>query len=279
MKTPGTTAPRTEDSELLRGGEQSAFARWDLPSFDAEPHQVPLDREEPEADLRAPLDEPDLDGDLEPQEEAPKPFTVEELEQIREEAYNEGFATGEKDGFHSGQLKGQKEAKSRIDARLAELEALMTQLLEPMHEQDDQIEDMLLKLVETMVSQVLQRELQIDSSQITKVLRGALKALPMGAENIRIYLNPVDFEAAKALRERHEEKWRLLEDDQLLPGGCRLEPEQSQLDATVETRLQQIIDQLFEQHREQRAHPPEPDISVEPPGSDDSSEAPSDGQT
>lgn len=278
MKTPSTTAARTEDSELLRGGEQSAFARWDLPSFDAEPHHVPLDREEPEADIRAPLDEANVDADQEPQEEAPKPFTVEELEQIREEAYNEGFATGEKDGFHSGQLKGQKEAKTKVDARLAELEALMAQLMEPMHEQDDQIEDMLLKLVETTVRQVVQRELQTDSSQITKVLRGALKALPMGAENIRIYLNPVDFDAAKALRERHEEKWRLLEDEQLLPGGCRLETEHSQLDATVETRLQQIIEQLFEQQREQRAHPPEPDISVEPSGSDHSNEVPDDGQ-
>lgn len=261
MKTPSTTAARTEDSELLRGGEQSAFARWDLPSFDAEPHQVPLERDE--ANAEAVRQEAESAAAEELQEEAPKPFTVEELEQIREEAYNEGFATGEKDGFHSGQLKGQQEAKAKTDARLAELEALMAQLMEPMHEQDDQIEDMLLKLVETMVRQVVQRELQTDSSQITKVLRGALKALPMGAENIRIYLNPVDFDAAKALRERHEEKWRLLEDDQLLPGGCRVETEHSQLDATVETRLQQITEQLFDQHREQRAHPPEPDIRVE----------------
>ncbi|WP_373187750.1 flagellar assembly protein FliH [Halopseudomonas sp.] len=263
MKTPSSTAARTEDSELLRGGEQSAFARWDLPSFDAEPHQVPLDREQPEADADAALDS-ELGAEEELQEEAPKPFTVEELEQIREEAYNEGFATGEKDGFHSGQLKGQQEAKVKVDARLAELEALMTQLMEPMQDQDDQIEDMLLKLVETMVRQVVQRELQTDSSQITRVLRGAMKALPMGAENIRIYLNPVDFDAAKALRERHEEKWRLLEDDQLLPGGCRLETEHSQLDATMETRLQQITEQLFEEHREQRAHPPAADISVQP---------------
>ncbi len=262
MKTTATTVARPHDSELLRGGEQSAFARWDLPSFDAEPHQVPLDREPPEADADADGTSPDAVAE-DALEEAPKPFTVEELEQIREEAYNEGFATGEKDGFHSGQLKGQQDAKGKLDARIAEFEGLMTQLMEPMQEQDDQIEDMLLTLVETMVRQVVQRELKSDSSQITKVLRGALKALPMGAENIRIYLNPVDFDAAKALRERHEEKWRLLEDDQLLPGGCRVETEHSQLDATLETRLQQITEQLFEQQREQRAHPPTPDISVQ----------------
>lgn len=259
MKRPAETAERAEDSELLRGGELAGFARWDMPSFDAAPHQVAIERQEA-AEEQA--EEAQLAAEEALQEQGPRPYTVEELEQIREEAYNEGFATGEKDGFHSGQLKGQQEARGKLDARLDELEKVMIQLLEPMREQDDQIEDMLLKLVETMVREVIQRELQVDSSQITAVLRGALKALPMGAENIRIYLNPVDFDAAKALRERHEEKWRLLEDDQLLPGGCRIETEQSQLDATLETRLQQITTQLFEQQREQRVRPPEADISL-----------------
>lgn len=257
MKRPPETADLSQDSELLRGGELAGLSRWDMPSFDAEPHHVPLERDELAAEP-AVEEEPE-----EPVEPALRPYTVEELEQIREEAYNEGFSTGEKDGFHAGQLKGQQEARVKLEARMEELEHLMTQLLEPMREQDDQIEDMLLSLVETMVRQVIQRELQIDSSQITAVLRGALKALPMGAENIRIYLNPADFDAAKALRDRHEEKWRLLEDEQLMPGGCRIETEHSQLDASLETRLQQITTQLFEQQREQRARPPEPDISLD----------------
>lgn len=244
------------DSDLIRGAKPTAFALWDLPSFDAEPLQVPLEPDEPQAD-----DETAVEL-VEEIDEAPKPFTVEELEQIREEAYNEGFAAGERDGFHSGQLKAQQEARVRLDARMGEIEALMSQLMHPMHEQDEQIEDMLLKLVETMVRQVIQRELITDSSQIVKVLRKALKALPMGAGNIRIYLNPADFEAVKALRERHEESWRLLEDDALLPGGCRVETEHSQVDATLETRLAQIIEQLFDERREQRAHPPEPDMPL-----------------
>lgn len=245
-----------KDSELIRGDQLQTFNLWDIPSFDEAPHQVSRDSAQPDVAEAEPV--------VEEVEELPevKPFTVEELEQIRAEAYNEGFATGERDGFHSGQLKAQQEAKTRIDARLDELGALMAQLFEPLQQQDDQIEDMLLTLVESMVRQVIQRELQTDSSQVVQVLRGALKALPMGANNIRIYLNPADFEAVKRLRERHEESWRLLEDDQLLPGGCRVETEHSQVDATRETRLQQVIEQLYEQQREQRAHPPAPDLPI-----------------
>lgn len=251
------------DSELIRGDQLTGLSRWDLPSFDEAEHHVPVVREEPEDE---PEDIPQSELEEADELEAPKPFTVEELEQIREEAYNEGFSTGEKDGFHAGQLKAQQEARNRMDARVAEFEQLLGHLLEPLRQQDEQIEDMLLHLVEHMVRQVVQRELKIDSSQVLTVLRGALKVLPMGAENIRIYLNPVDFEAVKALRERHEERWRLLEDEQLLPGGCRIETEHSQVDATLETRLEQLITQLFEQRREQRAHPPAADQPVSGPG-------------
>lgn len=248
------------DSELIRGSLPDAFSRWDLPSFDEEPIQVPLEQSEPEGPEA-------IEGEAEEIEEieAPKPFTVEELEQIREEAYNEGFSTGEKDGFHAGQIKGQQEARTRAEARFAEIESLFTQLMDPIKDQDELVEDMLLKLVETMVRQVIQRELKTDSSQIVQVLRGALKALPMGAGNIRIYLNPADFDAVKALRERHEETWRLLEDDELMAGGCRVETEHSQVDATLETRLNLIVEQLFDARREQRAHPPEPDLTMLPP--------------
>ncbi len=48
----------------------------------------------------------------------------------------------------------------------------------------------------------------------------------------------------------------------LISGGCRVETEHSQVDATLETRLQQLLEQLQEHHREQRAHPPEPDLPV-----------------
>lgn len=250
------------ESELIRADQVSAFNLWDLPSFDVDGHHVPREKEQAEEPAQ-PEPEPEASEEL-PEEPEVTPFTVEELEQIRAEAYNEGFATGERDGFHSGQLKAQQEARTQLDGRVAELEAIMSHLLEPIRQQDEQIEDMLLELVETMVRQVVQRELTTDSSHIQQVLRSALKALPMGAEQIRIYLNPTDFETVKAIRERHEENWRLLEDDQLLPGGCRIEAEHSQVDASRETRLQQVIEQLHEQRLEQRANPPEADLIITP---------------
>lgn len=245
------TRPTQEPaSELIRARDLEGFDLWALPSFDPE-QPAP----EPEPQVQDEIEEVPLDE--------VQPLTLEELESIRQEAYNEGFATGEKEGFHSTQLKVRQEAEVALAAKLANLEELMGHLLVPIAEQDSQIEKSLVELVGHIARQVIQRELTSDSSQIEKVLREALKLLPMGASNIRIFVNPQDFEHIKALREKHEETWKIQEDDALQPGGCRIETEHSRIDATIETRITQAIAQLFDQMHEQALHPTEADVSVE----------------
>ncbi|MFR0674525.1 flagellar assembly protein FliH [Enterobacterales bacterium AW_CKDN230030176-1A_HGKHYDSX7] len=239
-------------SDLIRARDLRGVDVWALPSFDPPPEPAP----EPEPQVvedeveEVPLDEV-------------QPLTLEDLESIRQEAWNEGFATGEREGFHSTQLKVRQEAEVALAAKLDSLERVMGQLLEPIAEQDAQIERGLVHLVSHVARQVIGRELRLDSTHITQVLREALKLLPMGAENIRIYLNPQDFDAAKALRERHEETWRLLEDDTLLPGGCRIETAHSRIDASMETRIEQAVSQLFVQMHDQVLHPASPDLNLE----------------
>lgn len=248
-------------SELIRAKDVSAFDRWDLPSFEALDSE-PVYRAEPSAAEQAATaaaeaalaaETPQMqDVEL----ETVKPLTLDELEAIRQDAYNEGFSTGEKDGFHAGQLKAKQEADVVLQGKVAVLEQLMTQLFEPIAEQDQALERALVQLVSQMSREVIRRELLADSSQLTQVLREALKLLPMGAGNVRIHINPQDFELVKALRERHEESWRILEDEQLQPGGCRVESEHSLIDASIETRLDLALKQLFEQQREQISNPP-----------------------
>ena len=156
---------------------------------------------------------------------------------------------------------------------------MMVNLFEPIAEQDTQIEKSLIDLVQHITKQVIQRELAIDSTQIEHVMREALKLLPLGATNVRLYINPQDFEQVKALRERHEETWRIVEDAHLLPGGCRVETEHSRIDATVETRVAQVMVKLFDQLHDQALHPAEPDLSLELPIDDKLAEAPVDGQS
>lgn len=242
-------------SELIRAKDLIGVDVWRLPSFDPPP----------------PEPEPEPEG-LGESEEVPleevQPLTLEEVEAIRQEAYNEGFAAGERDGFHATQLKVRQEAEVALQARLAPLETLMANLMAPIAEQDTQIERTLVELVSHIARQVIQRELIMESSQIERVIQEALKLLPMGANNIRIFINPQDFEQIKALRDRHEEQWKILEDPALLPGGCRVESEHSRIDGTVETRITQALALLFDQLHEQGMHPAEADLHLELESSD-----------
>ena len=248
---------RENPSDVIRAQDVNVFDRWALPSFDEPGEEQPVSEEiEPAAAEELPHSE-----DV-PVEEV-KPLTLDELEAIRQEAYNAGFSTGEKDGFHAGQLKARREAEAALAPRLESLERLMAQLLDPIAEQDRNLEHAMVTLVSQLAKEVIQRDLLIDSSQIRQVLREALKLLPMGAGNVRIHINPQDFELVKELRERHEESWKIVEDNDLLPGGCRIETEHSRIDASIETRLAQAIKQLFEQQRENATSPPAPDLHLD----------------
>ena len=239
-------------SDLIRARDVGGFDIWSLPSFD--PH-VPQPEPEPVVETPVEMEEVPLDE--------VQPLTLDELEAIRQEAYNEGFAAGEKDGFRSTTLKVRQEAEAALATQLASLERLMGNLFDPIAEQDTQLEKSMVGLVQHITRQVIQRELVLDSSQIESVMREALKLLPLGVGNVRLYINPQDFEQVKALRERHEETWRIVEDAALLPGGCRVETEHSRIDATVETRISQIMAKLLDQLHEQALHPAEPDLSVD----------------
>jgi len=240
-------------TDLIRARDVSGFDTWALPSFDPPaPEPEPEPEPEPPEMEEVPLEEV-------------QPLTLEELESIRQEAYNEGFATGEREGFHSTTLRVRQEAEVALAAKIAGLEQLMAHLFEPIAEQDTPIEKSLVDLVQHITKQVIQRELTIDSTQIEHVMREALKLLPLGVGNVRLYINPQDFEQVKALRERHEETWRIVEDEALLPGGCRVETEHSRIDATIETRVARVMDKLLDQLHEQALHPAAPDLSLELP--------------
>ncbi|MBB1613390.1 flagellar assembly protein FliH [Pseudomonas sp. UMC65] len=238
-------------SELIRARDVEGFDVWALPSFDPEPPEPEREPEEVQEEIEeVPLEEV-------------QPLTLEELESIRQEAYNEGFATGEKEGFHSTTLKVRQEAEVALSAKLQALEQLIANLFEPIAEQDTQIEKTLVELVRHITRQVIQRELAMDSTQIEHVMREALKLLPLGVGNVRLYVNPQDFEQVKSLRERHEESWRIVEDEALLPGGCRVETEHSRIDASMETRIAQAMDQLSDQLHEQSLHPAAADLGLD----------------
>lgn len=175
---------------------------------------------------------PGLAGKREP---AARPLTARQIEELQQQAREEGFQQGRREGLEAG--------KKDILARVHELESLMQTLAKPLDQLDAQIEQEMINLALAVAQQLVRRELKTEPGQVLAAVREAMAALPIAARNVRLHLHPED---AALVRETlplsdGERGWKIVEDPVLTRGGCKIASDTSQIDASVERRLHAII--------------------------------------
>ncbi|GAB6039997.1 FliH/SctL family protein [Endothiovibrio diazotrophicus] len=185
----------------------------------------------------------------EPEEALPQPPTVEEIEAIQKQAFEEGYAAGLVEGRVAGQaefdarIAETEQERARLIEKGGELEVLMEALIHPFEELDEEVEKEVAKLAMLVASQVVRRELHIDPGQVIAAVREAAAALPVAARSVQLHLHPEDAALVREALSLHEgeQAWRLMEDVRISRGGCEVVAEDSRIDATVEKRLQVLI--------------------------------------
>lgn len=236
-------------SDVVSGdeGRLSAWERWQLPSMDRD---VPVKGNA--LNLRS---APRRDGthtDTAPPEPEIKPPTADEIEAIRRAAYEEGLQEGREAGKAEGYKAGFKSGEADTKAAIIRLGQIARVLLEPIPQQDDELEQAVLAMVEKICRRIVHRELVLDSSQVLMVVREALDCLHPGAQRIRVHLNPADAEIVlQGLRAAGEleEGWRIVPHPTISPGGCVVETDTSMIDARAEKRLASVLQQVYEQQQ------------------------------
>ncbi|VAW77409.1 hypothetical protein MNBD_GAMMA15-2056 [hydrothermal vent metagenome] len=164
-----------------------------------------------------------------------RPMTARQLEEIHEQARQEGLERGIKEGRE----QGAREFAEHIQS----LKQLVATLDKPLEELDESIEQQLAQLSMIVARQLVRRELKTEPEQVIGVVRDALTALPLAARNVRLSLHPDDavlVNKALSLQEG-EASIHIVEDPVQTRGGCRVLTDSSQIDATVESRLNAII--------------------------------------
>ena len=162
-----------------------------------------------------------------------------------EQGHKEGFAKGNTEGYEAGRQQGLMEMRAQLVAEQQRFQKLANALLEPVNEQDSDVEHLLLDVICTLTQSVVQRELLIDSSHIVGLVKTAVDALPIGSKNIRICLNPDDLAAVETYAAEQQLAWSFFGDSELLPGGCRVETPESRVDFSVSSRLQTVLEQFI----------------------------------
>ncbi|MDI9245914.1 flagellar assembly protein FliH [Marinobacter sp. CHS3-4] len=232
----------------------TAYERWELPLLDAKGNEVAREEERnvkplTAADIEKIRQEAYKDGQEEGHKEGYEAGHKEGLEK----GHQEGFAAGEKEGRDQGEQQGLEETRKDVEARLERLEQVMGELLVPIQRHEDELETALVNLTTVLSRAVLYRELSLDSSQITAVVRKAMASLPSTSENVRIHIHPDDYDYVSEVAERFEAKASVVEDAAIMRGGCKLETRHSLVDYTIEKRFQKAVQDMLSEELDQEA--------------------------
>lgn len=183
----------------------------------------------------------------------PRHLTAEELQQITEEARLEGFNQGLKEGTEQGIREGTKagekagnqraylDAKKEIEALQNQLRQLAVRLFEPMQNQDQQLENILVDLVLSLSKSLILSEVSVNPATLLNVIQHVLSSLPKGESNIRVQLNAADAALIESLVPESQRDWRIQVNDALSSGGCHVETQSSLVDFSVENRIESYM--------------------------------------
>lgn len=161
----------------------------------------------------------------------------EKADRMEREAYEKGFAQGEKDGLELGKRRAVKVIEN-IERLLVEMSSVKEEILR-------QYERELLEIVFAIAQKVIHRQVQSDD----KVIEGSvLEAMKLAAERSKITLrvNPEDLEYVEELQPelfstvKELKALMITGDDSITRGGCFLETPYGDIDARVETQLERI---------------------------------------
>ncbi len=179
-------------------------------------------------------------------------MTAEKLQALQQQAYQEAYDKG----FAKGELEGAQQAlveqRQQTAEQARQLQSIIDHFSAPLKDLDDQVLDELVAMVTTIAKHFIRRELKHDPGQIIAVTREALAVLPMNSRQIRLHLHPDD---AALVREAlavsgEDSPWRIIEDGSLSRGGLKVVSENSQIDATVESRFAEVVARIIGDERE-----------------------------
>ena len=151
----------------------------------------------------------------------------ETLDAARQKGYDEGFQSGYKEGLAEAQAITQS------------LERLWGAMAEPFEKQEERLFREQCLLISRLASAVLERELRTEPSAIEKALSKALEVVKGASQPIEISVNSQDLATLEKVAPDllSNQLWSAAVDDDLMPGGCRLQVAESIIDASIERRL------------------------------------------
>ncbi len=195
---------KSSTSEVFVREQLSAYQRWELASL--------VSRNE-DADARA------------------QTAREADLADRRAEAVAQGRAAGYAAGM------------AQATAERERLAALLTTLAAAVADHEQRLVDEVLDLALVLGRQLVGEALAVRRELVLPIVAAALQQLPQSTQRVQLVVNPADLDVV----DRHlvgdatHPRCQLLADPLVAPGGCRVETEQCEVDATLPTRWRRLL--------------------------------------
>jgi flagellar assembly protein FliH len=168
------------------------------------------------------------------------------------EIWEEAQAAGRAAGLAAAQRQYEQKLREADDL-CRSLQSALDMLSRPLAQVDDEVFSQVAQLAVAVARGIVRRELRTDPTQVIGIVRETVALLPASARSVRVVLHPED---AALVRQRlsasgPDQAWSINEDPVLARGDCRVLTEFAQIDARVESRLNQSLSALLGDERVQ----------------------------
>lgn len=168
------------------------------------------------------------------------------LIQGQEEGQREGFSQGRSEGLARGREEGLLEGKQLFETASQPLDQVSKHLQAFMEDFERKRRRELLQLVKKVAQQVIRCELTLHPTQLLNLAEEALAAMPTEQSDVHILLSPEEYNRIKDLAPARALAWRLVPDEKLGLGECRIVTAQTEVDIGCQQRLDACVDTLAE---------------------------------
>ncbi|MRI33940.1 hypothetical protein EOPP23_13170 [Endozoicomonas sp. OPT23] len=169
-----------------------------------------------------------------------------ELEQeLRTEAKAQGHEEGFQQGIEEGQQQGLEQGQQDIRNQLQAIEQLKLSMADGARLLSERQMVEVAELIERLLIEVVAGELKLAPEHILELVQNAVSLLNSDdIGRVRVYVHSSDMHWLEPLRQDQKIPLSFHSDDQLTPGGCRVEADQGEVYATLESRLTDCIEQF-----------------------------------
>ncbi|MFM2485099.1 flagellar assembly protein FliH [Celerinatantimonas yamalensis] len=257
-----------KDDDIAKLRDVSA-EDYDLPDFGKPIHKAATNA------LNRPFDW--YQDESEPQnrmkEEEVRPLTIDDIESIRQVAYDEGVtegravgtaqgieegrekgqAEGYEHGFQQGLKEGLSQGQQQIDTLSGYWLKLLDELVVPVQQVTAQVQLQLVDLICDVARAVIQSELTTNKQVIIHTVKEAVQAMPVTNQTLLIHLHPDDLmiiESVYPKQTQQKKNWQLLEDGSLPRGDCMIEAENSTIDYSMQNVIEQALKRFKAENNE-----------------------------